>query len=223
MCGRFAMTEDWSQVLKYFGITNTSYSFPPHYNIAPSQRIPAIIADHDNERRVGPLSWGLIPQAWEAENPKVKPINARVEGLKTNGVFKRLVERRRCIIPATGYFEWHRNTKQPHYIKVKSRPVFAFAGFYDTWADASGDKINTCTIITVPANMRVKSIHERMPAILRGSQDERFWLHRYVTNIDDLLAVLKPYPEDDMHWYPVSKMVGNVNNDTPECVKEIEA
>ncbi|WAH38312.1 SOS response-associated peptidase [Alicyclobacillus dauci] len=222
MCGRFTLTEDWSQILAYFGITDSDYAIPPRYNIAPSQRIPAVIADHDNKRRIGPLSWGLIPQAWKAEHPKVKPINARVEGLQTNGVFKRLVERRRCIIPATGYFEWQRNTKQPHYIRVKSRPVFAFAGFYDTWAAASGDKINTCTLITCRANIRIKSIHDRMPVILHDKQDERFWLDRNATNIDDLLAVLKPYSENDMLLYPVSKMVGNVHCDTVECVQKID-
>ncbi|MFB5193023.1 SOS response-associated peptidase [Alicyclobacillus fastidiosus] len=222
MCGRFALTEDWSQIVAYFGITEYDYAIPPRYNIAPSQRIPAVITGTDGERRIGPLSWGLIPQAWRNESPKIKPINARVEGLRKNTAFRRLVERRRCLIAASGYFEWHQNTKQPHYIRVKSRPVFAFAGFYDTWKGSYGQKISTCTIITCPPNARMRHIHDRMPAILRDHQDERFWLDRRVTHLDELLTVIAPYPEDDMYWYQVDKMVGNVNNDSEKCVEELK-
>lgn len=222
MCGRFAITESWTEILKYYGIVESNYAFPSKYNIAPSTLIPGIITGTKGERRVGPFRWGLEPRAWNSAGPK--PINARSEGLRQNRVFRNLVERRRALIPATGYFEWRKNDKQPFYIRVKSRPIFSFAGFYDTWVNDNGEKVNTCTIITVApgSNIRLKSIHNRMPAILRGHQDERFWLDRSVTNIDDLLPIIEPFPEDDMIWFPVSKIVGNVINDSPECVQRID-
>ncbi|GMA66135.1 hypothetical protein GCM10025859_65770 [Alicyclobacillus fastidiosus] len=100
--------------------------------------------------------------------------------------------------------------------------MFSFAGFYDTWKGSDGQKISTCTIITCPPNARMRQIHDRMPVILRDHQDERFWLDPSVTDLDELLTVIGPYPEDDMYWYQVDKMVGNVNNDSEKCVEEIK-
>ncbi|MDQ0188249.1 SOS response-associated peptidase [Alicyclobacillus cycloheptanicus] len=220
MCGRFTLTEDWSSILRYYGITDSNYAVPPRYNIAPSQRLTAVISD-GTKRRIGPLTWGLVPKVWSHRDPHHRPINVRVEGITVNMAFRKLLERKRCLIPADGYYEWHRNTKQPYRIRLRSRNIFSFAGIWDTYETETGERVSTCAFVTCEPNMKMKVIHDRMPVILRDFQHERFWLDRHVTDVNQLLTVLKPYPDDDMYAYPVSKAVGNARNDNAELIREV--
>jgi putative SOS response-associated peptidase YedK len=218
VCGRFSLAyEDWSEVLRYFGIGRITTDYPPRYNIAPSQQIPAILSD-GTTRRFGMLKWGLQPAAWGGGGPK--PINTRVDTLQRNPVLRRLVERKRCIVPCTGYFEWHRNTKDPFHIRVKSSKLVGLAAIYDTWESPDG-RLSTCSILTCEADFALAPMHNRMPVILR-KQDYDLYLDRGVHSLDELLPVLKPYPADDMVWYRVPKLVGNPRNDVPECIQAIE-
>lgn len=216
MCGRFTnANEDWSFMLDYFSVPDTRFRHPPLYNIAPSQKVPAIISD-GRKRRVGLLRWGIIPSWAERESTTLATFNARAETLLVKPTFKSLVSRKRCIIPADGFYEWPRNTKKPVRIRLVKREVFAFAGLYDTWTSPKGDKVSTFTVITCAPNFFMASIHDRMPVILQH-EDEGLWLDRSVRDTDAVMPLLRPTSED-MYSYRVAELVGNVRNVGPECI-----
>lgn len=220
MCGRFTLTEDWTEIIRSFGLVDNGFRYPPHYNIAPSQNVVAIVANSDGERRAGLLKWGLIPSSSDSPKTTFSTFNARSETLLKNGTWKRLVPRKRCIIPADGFYEWRKSTKRPLRIQLKSRKLFGLAGLYDTWTSADGtQKVSSCTIITCKPNLFMSSIHDRMPVIL-PKEDEDLWLDRSVTDTDLVTDMLQPYTNSDMHAYYVPPMVGNVRNDGAECVEE---
>jgi putative SOS response-associated peptidase YedK len=206
-------------MLDYFGLTDNGFRYPPRYNIAPSQQAPAIISD-GKERRIGLLKWGLLPSWSKTEKTSFGTINARAETLLVAPSFRNLVSRKRCIIPADGFYEWHRHTKKPYRIRLKKREVFAFAGLYDTWRSPDGKKkISTFTIITCRPNIFMTTLHDRMPVILTR-ENEDIWLDRSITDTDVLMSVLQPYSED-MYAYRVPEIVGNVRNDGPECIEKV--
>jgi putative SOS response-associated peptidase YedK len=219
MCGRFTnANEDWGFMLDYFGVPDTGFRYPAQYNIAPSQKVPAIISD-GHERRIGLLKWGIIPSWSEKENTTLSTFNARVETLLVKPTFKDLVSRKRCIVPADGLYEWHRHTKKPYRIRLKKREVFAFAGLYDTWMSPKGNKVSSFTVITCAPNFFMASIHDRMPVILRH-EDENLWLDRSVRDADTVMSVLRP-TDEEMYSYPVPELVGNVRNVGRECISEM--
>lgn len=222
MCGRFTITADEDMLMQTFELMNIPFTYAPSYNAAPSQMIPAIIADRGT-KRIGQLKWGLVP-SW-AKDPAIgnKLINARAETLLDKPSFKQLVPRKRCIIPADGFYEWKKTanaTKVPMRIGVTDQPLFAMAGLYDTWTAPDGSKLHTCTIITTEANEFMQPIHHRMPVILPREHLD-LWLDRTVQDWDRLQPLLKPYPDDKMNAYEVSPQVGNVRNNHPDCIKPI--
>lgn len=218
MCGRFALSEDWSFMLDYFGISASTYEQPQRYNIAPGQDLAAIISD-GRQRRIGPLKWGLVPSWARDEKIGFMTINARAETLLEKPAFKRLVERKRCLIPADSFYEWKKSgqAKQPMRILLKSRKIFAFAGLYDTWITPAGNKLNSCTVITTSSNEMMAEIHHRMPVIL-PQEAETLWLDKTLQSPTEMMALLQPYEADDMWAYPVSNIVGNVKNESPQCI-----
>lgn len=222
MCGRYTLAyEDFRFMLEYYGIANTDFNYPPRYNVAPGQQVPAVI--HDGKgRRIGLLKWGLVPSWAEDEKSGFKMINARAETVTKRAAFKNLIRRKRCLIPADGFYEWKKTDrgKQPMRIVLKSSKLFSFAGLYDTWLSDAGEKLSTCTIITTEANELMQEIHTRMPVILREYQEE-LWVNRDSTDEQVLTSLLTSYPSEDMRAYPVSKIVGNVNNDVPECIEMV--
>lgn len=222
MCGRYTITVTMEELIAYYLTEQPSIPFhTPRYNVAPGQMIPAIV--HDGERnRLGQLRWGLIPSWAKDAKFAYKMINARAETVQERPAFKTPFQRKRCLIPADGFFEWKKigsGNKQPMRIILRSRQMFSFAGLYDTWLSPEGERINTCTIITTTPNELVASIHDRMPVIL-SRKDEAVWLDQE-QSLDTLQSLLQPYPADDMHAYPVSKIVGNVKNDRKECIVEV--
>ena len=146
-------------------------------------------------------------------------VNARKETLLEKPSFKNLMATKRCLVLADGFFEWRHvgQEKRPLRIRIKARDVFGMAGLYDTWADQNGNKTSTCTVITITSNELMKDIHARMPVIL-SKEDENLWLDRSVQDPVRLMSILNPYPASDMYAYPVSSVVGNVRNDSPECI-----
>ncbi|GAA4702345.1 SOS response-associated peptidase [Brevibacillus fulvus] len=220
MCGRFTLITDSDQLQMRFDLETTPFTLQARYNIAPGQLIPAILEDR-GQRRIGQLRWGLVPSWAQDEKIGYKLINARAETVEQKPAFKRLFERKRCIIPADGFYEWKQGEhgKQPMRIMLKSGELFAFAGLFDTWTRPDGQKIHTCTIITTQPNEVVKDIHDRMPVILR-KEDEAIWLNREIYDAESLRALLVPYAPEAMRAYPVSAIVGNPQHDQPECIAE---
>jgi len=207
------------ELLTYYGLIQSSYAYTPRFNIAPGQAITALI-DSGEERRLGPLRWGLVP-AWASdERIGNKMINARAETVSEKPAFRQSFSRRRCIIPADGYYDWRKDTKQPYRITMKDQSLISFAALYDTWVSPEGNKLHSCTIITTESNELLSTIHDRMPAIL-PREHHHTWLDRATTDHTDLLPLLMPLPNDLMTAYPVSAMVGNVKNDVPACIEPI--
>ncbi|QQE79958.1 SOS response-associated peptidase [Alicyclobacillus sp. SO9] len=222
MCGRYTLAyEDFDFMLEYYGIHHADFSYPPRYNVAPGQHVPAVIHD-GKERRIGLLKWGLVPSWAEDAKSGFKMINARAETITTRKTFHKLIQRKRCLIPADGFYEWKKSDDgtQPMRIVLNSRKFFSFAGLYDTWVSSTGEKLSTCTIITTRPNELMQQIHTRMPVILDKSKEEE-WVDRNFTDANHMASLLTSYPSEDMRAYPVSKIVGNVNNDVPACVEMI--
>lgn len=218
MCGRFSFAyEDWWDFLDMFGIEQVTTNFPVRYNLAPSQDAPAILSN-GKQRRFGKPAWGLQHERWSSVG--LKPINTRRETIEKIPTFQRLLRKQRVVIPCTGWYEWHRTTKRPHLIRTKSRRIFPLEGLYETWVKPIGERINSCSLITCKADFSISHLHERMPA-LATFRDGPMARHRRVQDMDVLTDLLQPFSSYDLEWYPVSDIVGNVRNETPECVQRI--
>lgn len=221
MCGRYSLFSKQDVVTERFQLANSEQlEWVERYNIAPSQQVLAIIRD-EKGNRAGFLKWGLVP-SW-ATDPKIgyKMINARMETVDHKPSFKRLLRRRRCLIPADGFYEWKRDgdKKQPYRFQLKTKLPFAFAGLWDRWEE--GDKvIHSCTIITTEANTLVRDVHNRMPVILRN-EAEQIWLDRTIEDSAKLKQLLLPYGAEDMESYPVSTLVNSPKNDQKEIIQSL--
>lgn len=222
MCGRYTILVSWDELMLRFMLDQAAPPYHrPKYNVAPGQMIMAIVND-GMKNRIGELKWGLVPH-W-AKDPKIgnQMLNARSETLLDKPAYKLPFERKRCLIPADGFYEWKRseNGKQPMRITMKDGGLFAMAALYDTWIAPDGTKIGSCSIVTTEPNPLVADIHDRMPVILR-KDDEAIWLNRDFRDTRQLSELLKPYPAERMDAYPVSAAVGNVRNDEPALVARI--
>lgn len=218
MCGRYSQSSEISKLISQFQVPLPHFEYSPRYNIAPSQDVPIIL--HQEEKTLALYRWGLIPFWVKDPNIGQGMINARAETLREKPSFKRLIQRKRCLVPADGFYEWRLSpktkTKTPMRIVLKSRTVFSFAGLWDNWKGPDGKEISSFTIITTQANSALQSIHHRMPVIL-SKEDESLWLDSKADSTL-IMALLKPYSPDDMFLFPVSNMVNSPKNDSPDCV-----
>lgn len=219
MCGRFSLRVEMDELLSYYGLIQGSFTFEPRYNIAPGQSITALIGTNDG-RKLGPLKWGLVPSWATDERIGYKMINARAETLAEKPAFRQSFSSKRCIIPADGYYDWKKDTKQPYRITMQDESLFSFAALYDSWVAPDGNKLHTCTIITTESNDMMSTIHDRMPVILPQEHHDT-WLDRSITDTSLLQQLLIPFPSEQMNAYEVSPIVGNVNNDVPACIEPL--
>ncbi|MDE0334924.1 MAG: SOS response-associated peptidase [Defluviicoccus sp.] len=228
MCGRFTQRFSWREIHELLDLTGPAANLRPRYNVAPGQEVAAVRADK-GERRLSMLRWGLVP-AW-AKDPKIgyRAINARAETAREKPSFRAAWRARRCLIPADGFYEWARRGKgkQPWLFQPASGGVFAFAGLWERWtvragaplpaslaAFGPGDALETCTILTAPANALVARVHHRMPVILPPDARDP-WLAGEAVE-------LGPYPADAMTAHPVTALVNKAANDEPGCVEPVE-
>lgn len=223
MCGRYSITVTKKEIKERFFVDDTIRDtiIFPRYNIAPSQNVVAIIVE-SNKRVVTELRWGLIP-SWVKDLKKTKPmINARYETIAEKPYFKSALNKRRCLIPADGFYEWKDtgNGKQPMYFTLEGHKLFSFAGLWDQWTDPNGEVHRTCTIITVPANDFMSPIHERMPAILTPDA-ETAWLDPNQNNTSELLSILSSHQDNHLKAYPVTSIVNSPKIDSPDCIEEL--
>jgi putative SOS response-associated peptidase YedK len=223
MCGRYVLNapEDLSE---RFQLRQLSISLPTTWNAAPTNELPVIIETSDGEHEARSMKWGLIPRwAKPGDKKSIAPINARAETLTEKPMFRNLIKKNRCLVPANGFYEWKNlgDHKQPYFISVPDDPLFAFAGLYDESQNEDGDTIGTYTIITTSANELMSQLHERMPVILHRD-DEEEWLDREVTDPAQVQRLLGPYPAEEMEAVPVSRKVNNVRNDGPELLEPVE-
>jgi putative SOS response-associated peptidase YedK len=221
MCGRFLNTHPSREIALAFKaiLDRTARESFATWNIAPSQPIRAVRAGEDGAggRELVALRWGFVPSWSKAPDDGPRPINARAETVATSGAFRGAFARRRCIVPASGFYEWQKvegqRTKQPFAIvPTNEDEMFAFAGVWERW----GDELETCAIITTSPNAVMKPIHDRMPAILSGSAVDE-WLDP-VSTPERLGALLGPSDPGSMRAYPVSRHVNSPAHDDQACL-----
>ena len=221
MCGRFSLTSNLDDLQARFDFEARDLVYGPRYNVAPTQSVLAVVNDEGNRgrNRAEMMRWGLIP-FW-AKDPSIgnRMINARAETVAQKPAFRNALQKRRCLVPADGFYEWKKelNGKTPMYIASRSREPFAMAGLFETWKSPSGELVRSCTIITTTPNSLMEAIHNRMPVIL-SKEAEATWLDLEVENSDALTPLLVPYPADAMEAYAVSTLVNSARNDFPECL-----
>ena len=193
MCGRYGFTTPDKLTKRYYNdlvLPPAAESLRPRYNIAPSQVVPVITAEH----MLALMLWGLIPY-WAPDRVKIKPqINARAEGIADKPTFRKAFRRQRCLISASFFYEWKRDgdAKIPYLFKLKHEDIFSFAGIYDVWRGEDGKELYSCAIITTEPNALLAPIHNRMPVILHRA-DEEAWLNPDSTEPEQLYPFLKPY------------------------------
>jgi putative SOS response-associated peptidase YedK len=216
MCGRFALAFV-KGFYSRFEVIDQQAGIEPRFNIAPTQTVPTIVCQSPN--RVVMMRWGLVP-FW-AKDPRIgnKLINARAEGITTKPAFRASLKRKRCLVPATGFYEWKKTDggKVPHYVHMRDDSFFAFAGLYDNWHGPDGSELLSFTIVTTSPNAMMKKIHNRMPVMLR-QEDEGLWLSKEPLPEDELTRILLPYPSRPMAAYPVSQAVNNPNNESEDLI-----
>jgi putative SOS response-associated peptidase YedK len=195
-------------------------NFPPRYNIAPTDQVPVVRIDpRDGTRELRMVRWGLIPH-WLREKPKVPHINARAETVHKLPLFREAFARRRCLVPATGFYEWQKRVdgKQPYRFLRRDLEPFAFAGIWE-YARIGGEAILSAAIIVGEPNPLVSAVHDRMPVILMPA-DYDAWLAAG-TAIEDARAMLRPYDADLMQACAVSRAVNSVANDNEACIEPV--
>lgn len=219
MCGRFALLVTGAEVADFFGLKTAPEPLPPRYNIAPTQPILALRhAAHETQWEFALFRWGLVPSWAKDVKMGARMINARSETVTEKPAFRAAFKRRRCLIPASGFFEWQKvnGRKQPMYIHPKDSELFALAGLWEFWAGADGSELETCTILTTTPNDLMAPIHDRMPVIV-APEDFAIWLDPG-PRPENGLHLLRPYPAEKMVAYPVSNLVNSPANDTPACI-----
>ena len=219
MCGRYNLITDARALIDYFEIEQTlldTATLRPQYNIAPSQDVP-IVRDLGQGRELTVARWGLVPHWAKEPKSEYSTINARAETVAEKPTYREAFRSRRCLIPATGFYEWHQagNKKTPYHIHLPHRQLFAFAGLWDRW-EREGVGFDSCSIIVTTANTALHSIHDRMPVILNAAQYGT-WLNGRHYNRAQLMSLLEPYAGPLAHE-AVGRYVNNPRNEGAGCI-----
>jgi len=221
MCGRFTLDPTTKEFYKRFKVSN-QLEIKARFNIAPTQDVPVIV--HNSPNRIVMMRWGLIPHWAKDESIGTKMINARAETITEKPSFKNLLPSKRCIVPASGYYEWQKtegNGKQPYYMHDENDDYLPFAGLYTTWKNPEGTEIHSFTIITTAPTVNLQAIHDRMPVILEPKAEE-VWLNPDVTDPKELTPLLHPYTVKALDFYPVSKAVNRAGFDSPKFIERAD-
>jgi putative SOS response-associated peptidase YedK len=223
MCGRYRRTTQQEELARRYGIPiPVQTDLPINWNIAPGQDVLAIRYNGETKRRsLDALRWGLIPGWAKDEKIAYKTINARMETVETAPSYRSAFKKRRCLIPADGFYEWRRRggPKSPYSIGMKHDRPFVFAGLWEGWkAPGSDDWLRTCTIITTEANELLAQIHDRMPVIL-PEEFHPAWLGE--THTADLKVLLRPFPADEMKMFEISSRVNSARNNDAEILRPV--
>lgn len=222
MCGRFSLGKSDQDVADLFQLKDVP-AMRARYNIAPMQPIAAVVvAPGGTQRLCQHLEWGLAPPWVDDPTDGDRLINARSETADVKPSFRAAFRHRRCLIPADGFYEWQRTgrRKQPHFICLKDRALFAFAGLWEHWESADGSELNSCAILTTEPNALCAQIHNRMPAILPPDAYDR-WLDPDNQDAIAIRTMLGPFPAEQMTAYAVSPHVNNPGNDDPRCIEPL--
>ncbi len=222
MCGRFVITSPPAVLRQVFGYSEQP-NFPPRYNIAPTQPVPVVFIEN-GAVRFRLMRWGLLP-AWVKDPRKFTlVINARAETVVEKPAFKNAIKRRRCLIPADGYYEWQafEQRKRPHFIHRHDGQPFGLAGLTETWTGPNGEELDTVAIVTAPASADLAALHHRVPVTI-GREDFESWLDCGAHAVKSVMALLTAPEEGEFVWHQVSTRVNRVANDDAQLILPITA
>jgi len=216
MCARYIITSPAAAVRALFGYDEQP-DFPARYNVAPTQPIP-IVRLFDGKRSFALARWGFVPDWVKDPRGYSLIVNARGESVLDKPSFRNAMRRRRCLIPADGFYEWSDTSpRRPYFVRARAGGPMAFAGLWETWTGPNGEEVDTAAIITTPANRMLAPIHDRMPVIV-APQAFDLWLDCAKVDANTAAALLVPAPEGLLACYEVSPAVNRVTNDAPELI-----
>ncbi len=221
MCGRYGYSiKNKKDFYDRFSIQNDFWGLSSHYNIGPGTYNPVIIKKKENT--IQNMYWGLIPNWVQDRKKSFRTINARIEDIDKKPSFKLPFKTRRCLIPASFYYEWKKDIKPsiPYLFKLKDDEYFVFAGIYDIWLNPKTNReIMSYTIITCPANDLVKNIHTRMPVVLRKDNEEK-WIDPNIQDQKKLFSLLQSRTVEEMECYQVSRQIGSTRLDNKDLISK---
>ena len=222
MCGRFVITSPPAALRQIFGYMEQP-NFPPRHNIAPTQPIPVVILEN-GARHFRLMRWGLLP-GWVKDPQKFTLlINARSETVTAKPAFKNAIRRRRCLIPADGYYEWQgsEKPKRPFFIHRRDGAPIGLAGLAETWTGPNGEELDTVAIVTAPASADLSVLHHRVPVTIAPGDFDR-WLDCSADTAEDAMALLRAPEEGEFAWHEISTRVNRVANDDAQLILPISA
>lgn len=221
MCGRYTLKSSTPELEKHFqAASRQAQGYEPNYNVAPTHRMP-VVRQHEGQRIIERQRWGLLPFWAKEQKVSYSMINARSESLATKRSFRRYFKSQRCLIPASGFYEWKgaKGNKTPFYIYPTQAPVFAFAGLYSLWESPEGEQVPSYTIVTTRSNDKMNELHDRMPVMLIREEWD-WWLDPDRQDTAALQNLFDPFPDDAIDYYQVSQRVGNVRNNDPALIEK---
>jgi putative SOS response-associated peptidase YedK len=223
MCGRYVITSAPEAIRALFRYVEQP-NFPPRYNIAPTQPIP-IVRLGDGARHFALVHWGLIPSWVKDPREFALLINARGDTVNVKPAFRNAMRRRRCLIPADGFYEWRESgsgRKQPYFIGARAGGPFAFAGLWECWTGPNGEEMEGAAIVTTEANRTLRPIHPRMPVILPPAAFD-LWLDCTTVDAATAAALIAPAPDGLLEAYPVSTAVNRAEHDRPNLIEPLSS
>jgi len=220
MCGRYMLTTPGAEIAELFCL-RVIPTLAPRFNVAPTQRVPVVRMGSDGQRDCVQMRWGLVP-GWSKDLGGRAPlVNARSETVADKPSFRTSFARRRCLLPANGFYEWAslKGRKQPHLFRVEGGRAFAFAALWDQW-NKPAEPLQSCALLTCEANSLVGSVHPRMPVILRPEAFES-WLEPGADRKAQLLPLCRPFDAESMTELAVGLHVNSPKNDDPKCIEPV--
>jgi putative SOS response-associated peptidase YedK len=232
VCGRYVSVSSPTLLAERLHVDDVRMeAAEPNYNVTPRVEVPIVAETKENVRVLDRVRWGLVPSWAKDLSVGDRLINARAEGIAAKPAYRRAFEKRRCLIPADGFYEWRvvpgptkKKQKQPYFIARQDREPMAFAGLYEVWRDRSDPDapwIRSCAIVTTDANDKLAPIHDRMPVVLPESAWAE-WLDIDNHDTTRLARLLVPAPSADFLCYPVSKLVNKPDNNGPELLEQFD-
>lgn len=224
MCGRYASTLPPEMMTELFHLLN-QIDYPPRYNISPTEPIP-VIWEQMGRRTIQLVRWGFIPNWVKDPREFTLLINARAETMREKPSFRDAARNGRCIVPATGYYEWMKGpdgSRRPYYITMQDDSPMAFAGLYSQWAGPNGEEMDTACIVTVEPNLEISSIYDRMPAILTTPRQIDDWLNTAAIESRDAVQLTMPLPPGALKYHPVGKAIGRADSEGETLIRPLTA
>ncbi len=224
MCGRFTLTTSREVLARAFDLGDVE-ALEPRFNVAPGQQILTVWQTSEGRRELRRRRWGLVPH-W-ARDAKIgsRLVNARAETAAEKPAFRSALRQRRCLVPADGFYEWSARVpgvgdRQPYYLALPGREPFGIAGLFERWDAEDGSVLESCVLLTVAANDRVRPLHDRMPAILQR-EDHALWLDPTLRDAHRAQALLRPWIGAELEVRPVSRRVNRPEHDDPACIEPL--